>query len=96
MEITVQYFEGCPNVGVVRARLASAGVHPSAVRLLEVGSPEEADCVGFRGSPTILIDGEDRFAESSPPAGYACRVYETECGREGAPSVAQLQAILAA
>ena len=96
MEITVQYFEGCPNVRVVRERLASAGVDPSAVRLVEVASPEEADRVGFRGSPTILVDGEDRFAETSPPAGYACRVYETESGREGAPSVVQLQAILAA
>ena len=92
----MQCFEGCPNVGVVRARLASAGVDPSTVRLMEVGSPEEADRVGFRGSPTILIDGEDRFAGTSPPAGYACRVYETESGREGAPSIAQLRAMLAA
>ena len=96
MEITVQYFEGCPNVRVVQERLASVGVEPSAVRFVEVASPEEADRIGFRGSPTILFDGEDRFAETSSPSGYACRVYETESGLEGSPSTTQLQAILAA
>ena len=96
MEITVQYLEGCPNVRVVRERLASAGVDPAAVHLVKVASPEEADRVGFHGSPTILVDGVDRFAESSSPAGYACRVYRTESGLEGAPSIAQLESVLVA
>ncbi|MEP6626208.1 MAG: hypothetical protein ABJC79_17305 [Acidimicrobiia bacterium] len=49
MEITVQYFEGCPNVGVVRRRLALAVVDPSAVRLVDVGSPERDDASRWSG-----------------------------------------------
>jgi len=95
MEITVQYLEGCPNVSVVTERLAAAGVDPAVVRFVEVVSQADAEAIGFRGSPTVLVDGEDRFAEASAPAGFACRVYRTDSGFEGSPSVEQLQAVLA-
>ena len=91
----MQYFEGCPNVSVVTERLAAAGADPVQVRFVAVVSPEEAEAIGFRGSPTVLVDDEDRFAEASAPAGYACRVYRTESGLEGAPSIAQLKGVLA-
>lgn len=94
MEITVQYFEGCPNVRVVTERLAAAGVDPGVVHFVAVASQADAEAMGFRGSPTVLVDREDRFAEASAPVGYACRVYRTDLGFEGAPSVAQLQAVL--
>lgn len=90
----MQYFEGCPNVGLVRERLAAAGVDLDRVRLVEVSSPELGASIGFRGSPTVLVNDEDRFAGASAPAGYACRVYATESGLEGAPSVTQLVAVL--
>lgn len=94
MEITVQYFQGCPNVSLVTERLAAAGVDSSVVRFVEVASQTDAEAIGFRGSPTVLVDHEDRFAAASAPAGFACRVYRTDSGFEGAPSVAQLQAVI--
>jgi len=94
MEIRVQYFEGCPNVGLVRDRLAELGVDPAGVRFETVASPEDAERVGFHGSPTVLIDGEDPFEDGSAPVGFACRVYRNDAGAEGAPSLAQLRAAL--
>ena len=59
-----------------------------------VRSIEEAESVGFAGSPTIEIDGRDAFAGESPEVGFACRIYVTDAGREGAPSISQLQSAL--
>jgi hypothetical protein len=44
----------------------------------------------MRGSPTILIDGADPFEEAGVPLGMSCRIYTTEHGMNGAPSVAQI------
>lgn len=88
-EITLRYFDGCPNWEVAKARVEDAIEEvgaPSVVRLEQVETPEEADALLFRGSPTILIDGKDPFDESGP-TGLSCRVYRTEAGLEGAPSV---------
>ncbi len=37
------------------------------VEIVEVRTVEEAERLGFRGSPTVLVDGED--IEPRPPAG---------------------------
>jgi len=94
MEIRVQYFESCPNVGLVQDRLAELGVDPAGVQFETVASPEDAERIGFHGSPTILIDDEDPFEQASAPVGFACRVYPNEAGAEGAPSLAQLRTAL--
>jgi hypothetical protein len=94
VEVTVQYFEGCPNVELLRQRLTAAGCDLRAVRFEPIGSAEEAERLGFRGSPTILVGGDDPFAVGTAPVGYACRFYVTEVGREGAPSAEQLATAL--
>ncbi len=94
MDVVVQYFDGCPHAELamerVRQALQSAGLADQKVLLQRVDSPEEAAGAGFHGSPTILVDGVDPFEGESPAVGYACRVYETDAGRQGAPSLAQL------
>jgi hypothetical protein len=60
------------------------------------GGGEEALRLGFRGSPTILLDGQDPFADQDAPVGLACRLYATEGGLQGAPTIDQLRAALAA
>lgn len=85
MRVTVVYFDGCPNWELARERAEEAlrvvGA-PEAVELQRVETFEEAQRVGFAGSPTILIDGEDRFPGSGQVA-MACRLY----GDEHSPSV---------
>ena len=66
MEITIQYFDGCPNWKAAREAVLKAA--PVAhVTLQYVGTDEEAQRVGFRGSPTILLDGVDPWADQDAP-----------------------------
>ena len=98
--ITILHTPGCPNVALVRERLADAlarfpGPAPRVVEE-EVADPDEASRRRFHGSPALLVDGVDRFARPETPAAFACRTYRTEIGVEGAPSVDQIVAALTA
>ena len=65
------------------------------VKYHTVDTPEEAQRVGFRGSPTILVDGLDPFAAAADPiGGLSCRVYETPHGPAGSPTIDQLREAL--
>lgn len=94
MEITLQYFDECPNWRVADERLRRAlwdlGRADEPIRYQRVESPEEAERVAFGGSPTILIDGDDPFPDPAGPAGFACRVY----AGDAAPTVAQIRRAL--
>lgn len=58
-------------------------------------SDEDARRVGFRGSPSILVDGTDPFGLVDAPGRLCCRVYPSPDGPPtGAPTLAQLQAVL--
>jgi hypothetical protein len=69
MEITVQYLAGCPNVELLRQRLSDVRCDLEAVRFQPIDSAEEAQRLGFRGSPTILVSGDDPFADAATPSG---------------------------
>lgn len=94
--VTLQYFDGCPNWQAAdeHLRLLSDELGFTLEHQL-VETPEEADAVGFRGSPTILVDGTDPFATGDEPTGLACRVYQTDDGAKGSPTREQLRAALA-
>jgi hypothetical protein len=95
MEITLQYFDGCPNWEVLDHRIAEAlhGRTDASIIRQRVGTTVEAVRLGFHGSPTILIDGIDPFAEPSAPVGLACRVFRTPNGLAGSPTLEQLHAV---
>ncbi len=99
MRITLLYFDGCPNWPTadtrLREALAAAGLATVPISYRRVETPRQAQQLGFRGSPTILIDGHDPFATDETPTGLSCRVYQTERGPDGAPSLAQLRSVLA-
>lgn len=44
----------------------------------------------MRGSPTILIDGMDPFAEPSLLPSVSCRLYAVNGKVQGSPSISQL------
>ncbi|GAC1574245.1 MAG: hypothetical protein NVS3B24_01160 [Candidatus Dormibacteria bacterium] len=91
MEITLQYFDGCPTWAVARDRLYQAlelaGLTAVRPHFLRVEAPGEAERVGFQGSPTILINGRDALAQQPGPGGLSCRLYD---GPGGSPSVEEL------
>jgi hypothetical protein len=97
LAVTVVAVPDCPNMPVLRARLdeVMAG-HPN-LRLIERTVWEEADAVrfGMRGSPTVLVNGIDPFAEADMPVSVSCRIYRDEAGRvTGAPTVEMLRRAL--
>ena len=96
MKVELFYFEDCPNWRIADARLRTIADRLGlSVEHRLVTTPEEADAAGFRGSPTILLDGVDPFARGDEPFGLACRVYETPEGPAGTPTVEQIEAALA-
>lgn len=94
MLVTFLSIDECPNADLGRRRLLEAleilDLDPSIVTFTTVHSTEEAERLRFRGSPSILIDGVDPFADQAAPVGLSCRIYRTELGIEGVPSVAAL------
>ena len=98
MAISLLYFDGCPNWHVADERLHAAlvavGRPDDGVGHVLVSTPEEAEAAQFRGSPTVLVNGRDPFADPDAPVGLACRLYRTEEGLSGSPTVEQLVAVL--
>ena len=96
--ITILHTPGCPNVALLRQRLADALARfpgpPPRVVIEEVADPDEASRRAFHGSPALLVDGVDPFTSTETPPAFACRTYRTETGIEGAPSVGQIVAAL--
>ena len=85
---------GCPHLPVLEERLAEAldGLPAVTVSRQVIATEDEAARNGMHGSPTILIDGLDPFAEPGQPASVSCRLYRGIDGRTGgAPSVSQLR-----
>jgi hypothetical protein len=97
MNITLQYFDGCPNWRLaderLREALREAGADRAQITYEKIETPEEAEEASFRGSPSILVDGRDPFANEDAPVGLSCRVYQTEAGPDGAPSLTQLRSL---
>jgi Alkylmercury lyase len=95
MHLTVLSVPGCPNAPVLQDRLAAVlgGQAGVSVSRQVICDEDEAARWGMRGSPTLLIDGADPFAElGQPPTGMCCRLYRDEKGRtSGAPSAGQLR-----
>lgn len=100
VKVQLLYFDGCPNWHEADDRLREAldavGSVGVAVEHVRVSTPEEAAELNFHGSPSVLVDGVDPFAEPGAPVGLACRLYRTGSGLSGAPTVEQLIELLAA
>lgn len=98
MRITLQYFSGCPGWKSTEAHIATLrgeGFDLTLERQL-IESREAAERLGFCGSPTVLIDGVDPFADHDSEFGLSCRVYMTETGIAPSPSLDQLRAAVVA
>jgi len=95
MDITLLYFDSCPNWKQTDADLASLASESNlTVTHQTVETIEEAEVWQFRGSPTILVDGVDPFARPTDPYGLSCRIYTTPQGPAGAPTIDMLRSAL--
>ena len=103
LQITIQHFDGCPHwrkaVERVHEAVDRAGVEAEVRLQLKlkphfwqrlIDTPEAAAEHDFRGSPTVLVNGVDPFADSGALVGLSCRVYMTPEGMAGSPTIEQL------
>jgi hypothetical protein len=80
MKVEILYFSGCPNhvlaVDRVREVLEQEGTQAEMAEV-EVQDAATAEAVGFLGSPTIRIDGQDvePAVRGAPIFGIVCRIY---------------------
>ena len=90
MHFELPYFNGCPwwhqALENLRQALRAQGLALD-VSLVRVVGTSHAKALRFRGSPTIRLSGEDLFPEQAGEYGLSCRVYQTEEGLKGWPTV---------
>jgi len=98
--VEILSFEGCPNRERARAlveRVADELRLAAEVRLVDVDDAEDAQRLGFFGSPTIRVDGRDVEPHAVERTDFAlsCRIYHTTRGMGGLPDEAWVRAALA-
>lgn len=90
MDVALLYFNGCPSWKTTESLLLDVmgelGMAADELTLRLVDTPDEAAELSFHGSPTVLLDGVDAFADPIATVGLACRLYPTETGLAGSPS----------
>lgn len=95
MKVTLLFFDGCPNWQTTNDDLESLAVEFGfEFDRCQVETDDDAQRLHFRGSPSVLIDGRDVFASGHEPIGLSCRIYQTDHGLAGAPSLEQLHQVL--
>lgn len=85
----------CPHEGpaaaILRQALDDVGLTDVPFTTRVVVDQTQAEALAFLGSPTILIDGRDPFAEPTQAPGLACRLYP---GLSGVPPLTPLRQAL--
>ena len=67
---------------MLRDEMREAGLDPGSIEVVEIENEAQAEQVGFPGSPTIRIDGDDfQSPAADEPRGLTCRVYRLRDGR---------------
>ncbi|MCU1680505.1 MAG: Alkylmercury lyase [Amycolatopsis sp.] len=96
MRLQILQVPDCSNVTPLRERLDEAlGDTAAQVTVQVIDNDVDAAAAGMAGSPTLLVDGADPFAEPGRAPSVSCRRYRDTDGRvSGAPSVAQLRQAL--
>ena len=101
MHVTIEFLhlDGCPNSALAEQRprtaLALSGREDVVVDRVEVTGLADADRLGFIGSPSVRVNGQDPFATGEEQVGFACRVYAGPEGLCGSPTVEQFIEVLA-
>lgn len=100
MKIQFLYFDGCPSYkqGLENLKQALRELAlPEDFEMINMDSDKKAEEYSFIGSPTIRINGEDidpRVKDAKVTSHKGCRIYQTEEGIKGAPTVEMIKKII--
>ena len=97
VNVTLLYFDDCPNWKITDQHLRTLATERPDIVIERriVDTIEAAEASRFRGSPSVIIDGSDAFADADQPVGLSCRMYQTPDGFAGSPTLDQLRAATA-
>lgn len=97
MKIELLVVPDCPHeaaaADLITTAVADTRVRATVTRTV-ITSQDQARRRGFVGSPTILLDGSDPFADPVAPPAMACRLYSTPDGLRGVPELRDLRQAL--
>lgn len=100
MKIQFLYFNGCPSYkqGLENLKQVLRELSISEdFEMINIDSDDKAKEYNFIGSPTIRINKEDidPKAREVKITGYkGCRIYQTEEGIKGAPTIKMLKKVI--
>jgi len=86
VDVAVLSFAGCPNCQTTLDRITEAARQAGTevrVTTRAMETLDDANRIGFPGSPTIWVNGQDPFALPALALALACRVYATPEGLSG-------------
>lgn len=98
MNVELLVVPDCPNAAraelLLRVALDDVGLSGVLPTKTVIDTQEAAAHRRFMGSPTILVDGADPFAEPDGKPGIACRLYANPTGPSGVPALSALRKAL--
>jgi hypothetical protein len=97
MKLQILHMHDCPNVAALELLLTELVGGRTDVEISRqlVEDDEQAAELGMAGSPTLLINGADAFADPLDTPSFSCRLYRDDDGRLiGVPNLAQLRRAL--
>ena len=78
VKIELQYFEGCPGykgtLSIIKQVSDDLGIHP-VIEETVISADAQAMEIGFRGSPTVLVNGRDTQGLTEGMGAMGCRIY---------------------
>lgn len=90
--------EDCPHLEQARRDLDSVlrkGIIEVPIQLVLVTGADDAEFLGFQGSPTIRVNGSDVVPQPELPVALACRIYRDAEGRaQGSPPIESIRAAI--
>jgi hypothetical protein len=98
LRVELLALEDCPHLEEARRDLESVlrrGIIETPVQLIFVNGQDDAEFLGFQGSPTIRINGQDVVPQPDLPVALGCRIYRDEQGRMiGSPPIESIRAAI--
>lgn len=90
MRVELLFADGDPAAMPARQNLVEVlteDAFETPIQMVAIGSQEDAELLGMRGSPTIRIDGEDIDPDWDGPIGLAPRSYAADGAIPGKPLI---------
>ena len=86
MRVELLYWDGDPDYMTARQRLVEVlteDAFETPIQMIAINSPEDAELLGFPGSPTIRIDNTDIHPAGVAEIGLRLRGYPSDDDDEG-------------